>query len=257
MFHNEHMIQRPFAVVTGASEGVGNELAKLFAAKGFDLIIADRNPVLTEVRTELLNYGGNVESHVLDLSTFNGVEQFYSAIKEFGHPVDAFAFHAKDGPHGPFLDTDLKEEIQTVRENILSPVHLLKRVMKDMVERSHGKILITSNLGPPEQAPFEAVYGAAKSFLFSFTEALRSEVRNEGISITTLLPNLYDMPTQAEKDLLEDPEELAKESFDALMSGRDYVIQASLRSRLQGIMTRLLPERAKTNISITPGQEWS
>lgn len=254
MIHDEHMIQRPFAVITGASDGLGNELARIFASKGFDLLIIDRHDVVHDVRNELLSYGGNIESHVLDLGTYKGVEDLCQTIEEFGHPVDALAFHAEEGPHGPFLDIDLKDEIMTIRENILSPVHLMKRILKDMVERNHGKILITSTLGPPTQAPFEAVYGAAKSFLFSFTEAVRSEVRSEGVVITTLLPNLYDMPSQMEMELLDDPEGLARECFDALMSGRDYVIEASLRSKLQGMVTRLLPEKARAFISSSPGQ---
>lgn len=252
MTHNENAIQRPFAVVTGAESGFGKELARQFASKGFDLIITGSDDRIFTTRDELGSDGVNVDSLVLDLSTFKGVEGLNQAILAFGHPLDVLAFHAELGPEGPFLDTELKSEIQCVRNNILSPIHLLKRIVPEMVNRGHGKILVTSAVGPSTQAPFEAVYGATKSFLFTFTESLRSEIRNEGVVVTTLLPNLYDLPSELEMLIIDDPAELAVECFDAMMSGRDYVFQATLRSKIQSMFGRLLPDKARAFIASTP-----
>ncbi|HXH76616.1 MAG TPA: SDR family NAD(P)-dependent oxidoreductase [Bacteriovoracaceae bacterium] len=252
MIHDEHTIQRPFAVVTSATEWFGSELAKQFASKGFDLLITSKDDTVHGIRDELLKYGVFVESYVLDLSTYKGVETLRENIKSFGHPIDALAFYADEGPDGPFLETDIGSEFAIIRQNILGPVHLLKGILKEMVERGHGRVLISSALGPTNEAPYEAVYGASKSFLFSFTEALRSEIRNSGVTLTTSLPNLYEVPTESELKAMEDPEELARESFDALMAGRDYVFEATFKTKLQGIFSRLIPDKARAFIAHTP-----
>lgn len=252
MIHDEHAIQRPFAVVTNATEWFGVEMSKQFASKGFDLIITSSDESVHLARQDLLKYGVFIESYVLDLSTYKGIVGLEAAVKEFGHPVDALAVYAEEGPQGPFLETEMKSEFAIVRQNVLGPMHLIKGILKDMVERGHGRILIGSNLGPASAAPYEAVNSATKSFLFSFTESLRAEIKNSGVTLTTLLPHIYENPSEAEIQAVDDPAELARESFDALMAGRDYVFEASFKTKLQGMISRLIPDKARAFISHTP-----
>lgn len=237
MIHNEHSIQRPFAVICNVSGPFGSEIARQFAARGFDLIVASPDGAAEELRTKLEPYGVFIEGYCLDLHTFDSVEKLCAAIKDFGHPVDALVISADLGPHGHFVEgIDLKQEIETIRKNVLAPVHLLKRVLVDMVVRGHGRILISSTSEGTPHAPYEAVSTASRAFLYSLTESIRTEVRDAGITVTSMLPNQYDMLNELDHHL--DPEELAQESFDALMGGRDYVFTATLKTKLAGMLSR-------------------
>jgi short-subunit dehydrogenase len=247
MFHNEHNIQRPFAVVTGASEWFGVELAKQFASKGFDLLISGDDKSVFATREELQSYGILSEAHKLDLSTYNGIEDLYAAIKKFGHPVDALVWTQVPSPERNFLNTPLKEEIDLVRKNVLAPVHLLKKILNDMALRGHGRILITS---PLERDYGGAIERATRSFLWSLTETIRAEVASRGVTLTTFLPETHDRLFEAEQRLMENPETAAIVAFDALMSGRDHVFEPTFKMKLQEVFGR-----ARIFISATPGQK--
>jgi uncharacterized protein len=249
MVHDEQSIQKPFAVITGASEWFGKEMAKQFASKGFDLIITGKDEGIHHSKDQLLKYGVSVQGHIVDLTTYNGVEDLYSTIKSFGHPLDALIINTEEGPEGSFINTNLNEEILVIRQNVLSPVHLIKRILKDMVLRGHGKIFVSSNFAPITGTGLEAVYAASKSFLFSFTEKIRTDFRGSGVTITTLLPNSHHKPSQSEMKTLDDPDELARESFNALMAGRDYVLEATIKTKLKSMLGRLIPDKARAFIS--------
>lgn len=237
MIHNEHQIQRPFAVITECHEALGREIARLFASKGFDLLLTGNNPALRELREELGNRNVFVETHALDTGTFKGVESLLKAIEEFGHPVDAFILTTAHGTQGPFVDTELNDEFALIRRNVLAPIHLMKTILSQMAKRGHGHVLITATKVAEEKAPFEAVQGATQAFLHSFAEAVREEVRQEGVVITSLLPKL------------DDPVELAIECFDAIMSDRDHVYTESFGMKVQSMIGRFLPERARELLS--------
>lgn len=239
MFHNKRLIQRPFAVITNATHSLEKLLAKEFASKGFDLIITDKTNGLHKLKEYLSEFNCTIETYCIDLGTKAGVEELYAAIKSFGHPLDALVFHARNGPVGPYIDTDLDEEMTTIHDNVLTPICLLKLILKDMAARNRGKVLITTDLGPSVGASFEAVAGATRSFLFSFTEAIREEVRAEGVSITTLIPGPYDVETKYLLKFAESPETLSLECFDAMMSGKDYVFEESLKTRFKIMMKHL------------------
>src|SRR5689334_12901417 len=166
---------RPFAVVTGASSGIGFELAREFAENGFDVLInAEDEGRLEEARRKLSAFGA-IDTLVADLATYEGVELLYAHIRSANRPLDAIAINAGVGVGGDFArQTSLEDELRLIQLNVTSTVHLAKRVARDMVKRGEGRILITSSVASFLPSPFEAVYGASKAFVQSFAESLRA-----------------------------------------------------------------------------------
>lgn len=245
-------LTRPLAVVTGASSGIGYELAKQFAQNGFDLLVTSTGPSINEAAQTFEGLGGFVETVQADLATYDGVETLYNKIKATGRPVDAIAINAGVGVGGEFArETDLKDELNLINLNVVSSVHLAKRVVKDMVERGNGRILFTSSIAALMPGPFEAVYAASKAFLHSFSEALRNELKDTGVTVTALMPGPTDTnffhradmdDTKVGASKKDDPAEVAKQGFDALMAGKDDIIAGSLKTKLQGTVSKVLPE---------------
>lgn len=250
-------LNRPLAVVTGASSGIGYELAKQFAQNGFDLLITATGSSLDEAAQAFRELGVQVETVKADLSTYDGVETLYSHIKAIGRPVDAIAINAGVGIDGAFTQTDLKDELKVIDLNIVSSVHLAKRVVKDMVDRGAGKILFTSSIAALMPGPFYAVYAASKAFLRSFSQALRNELKDTGVSVTALMPGPTDTnffqraemeDTKAGSDQKDDPAEVAKQGFEALMAGKDEIIAGSLLTKVEGAVSQVLPETLKSEV---------
>lgn len=244
-------MDRSLAVVTGASSGIGYELAKQFAQNGFDLIVTATSSEIDRVAQDFEQLGAKVETVQADLAQYDGVETLYDKIKSTGRPVDAIAINAGVGMSGDFArETDLKDELNVINLNVVSSVHLAKRVVKDMVNRGQGRILFTSSIAALMPGPFEAVYAASKAFIHSFAEALRNELKDTGVSVTSLMPgptetNFFDRAdmndTKAATLKKDDPAEVAKQGFEALMSGKDSIIAGSLMTKLQGAV-KFVPE---------------
>ncbi len=257
---------RPFAVITGASSGIGYELAVQFARNGYDLLIVAENAKIAEAAEKLKAYRTQVESLQCDLSEFEGVEQLCRQIAIIGRPVAAAALNAGVGVNGKFAETDLEEELKLINLNVVSYVHLAKRIVQDMVARSAGgKILFTSSVAATAPGPYMAVYNASKAFVFSFSEALRYELKDKGITVTALMPDATDTEFfkrahmedtkvgAAEKD---DPAEVAKQGFEALMAGKDHVLAGSLKHRIKNAANDLIPETTKAKMyakDVKPG----
>lgn len=249
---------KPFAVVTGASSGIGYELAKQFAENGYDLLIASAGARIAETAQEMEKLGSNVQSLQTDLAEYDGVEKLYSAIKATGRPLDAIAINAGVGVSGDFArQTDLKEELNLIQLNVISPVHLAKRVLQDMVARGQGRILFTSSIAGTMPAPFEAVYGASKAFLTSFSQAIRNELKDTGVTITALMPGATETSffehagmedTKLGTSKKDDAAEVAKEGFDAMMAGKDHVVAGSFKNKVQATMAHVLPDSMVANI---------
>lgn len=248
---------RPLALVTGASSGIGRELAKEFAQHGFDLVITAEDGALQTVAAELS--GGDdpvrVETVQADLRTSGGVEQLYAAVVATGRPLAAAALNAGVGRGGAFIDNDLADELEIIDLNITSTVHLAKLVLRDMAARDEGRVLITSSIASTMPGPFQAVYNASKSFLQSFSEGVADELKDTGVTITALMPGPTDTNFfhraeledtrmgQASKD---DPAQVAAQGFKAMMAGEDKVVAGSLTTKAQEAANKVLPDRLKS-----------
>jgi len=245
-------LTRPLAVVTGASNGIGYELAKQFAQNGFDLLVTSTGPSINEAAIAFEKLGAQVETVQADLATYDGVETLYNKIKATGRSVDAIAINAGVGVGGDFArETDLKDELNLINLNVVSSVHLAKRVVKDMVDRHQGRILFSSSIAALMPGPFEAVYAASKAFLHSFSESLRNELKDTGVTVTSLMPGPTDTnffhraqmdDTKAGADRKDDPAMVAKQGFEALMAGKDSIVAGSLKTKLQGTVSKVLPD---------------
>lgn len=243
---------RPLAVVTGASSGIGYELAKQFAQNGFDLLVTATGESINQAAQTFEQLGAKVETVQADLATYDGVETLYSKIKATNRPVEAIAINAGVGVGGDFVrETDLQEELNLINLNVVSSVHLAKRVLKDMVERGKGRVLFTASIASLQPGPFEAVYAASKAFVHSFAEAIRNELKDTGVTVTALMPGPTDTnffhragmdDTKVGADKKDEPAEVAKQGFEALMAGKDDTIAGSLKTKLQGMVSKVLPD---------------
>jgi short-subunit dehydrogenase len=246
------LLTRPLAVVTGASNGIGYELALQFAQNGFDLLVTATGATINQAAQDFEELGAKVETVQADLATYEGVEALYSQIKATGRPVEAIAINAGVGVGGEFArETDLKDELNLINLNVVSSVHLAKRVVKDMVERGQGRILFTSSIAAIMPGPFEAVYAASKAFIHSFAEAIRNELKDTGVSVTSLMPGPTDTnffhragmdETKVGAKKNDDPAVVAKQGFEALMAGKDAVIAGSVMTQIQGNVSKILPD---------------
>jgi short-subunit dehydrogenase len=250
--------QRPLAVVTGASSGIGFELAKVFGENGFDLLIAAEDGELTQAQERLKATGATVEAHRVDLAEEAGVIELYRHIGNSGRPVEALALNAGIGAGGAFAtETDLADELKLIDLNVRSTVHLCKLVLADMVERDRGRILITSSIASTMPGAFQAVYNASKSFDQSFALAIRNELKDTGVSVTALMPG----PTETEfferadmedtkvgSEEKDDPAEVARQGFEALMAGAEKVVGGSFKNKLQTIAGKVIPDSRKAEM---------
>jgi short-subunit dehydrogenase len=250
---------RPLAVVTGASSGIGYELAKQFAQHDYDLLIAAENPDIEEAGNQLRRDSGTeVRTCRVDLATYDGVEQLYWEITQTGRPVDAIAINAGRGAGGDFVrDTDLRDELNIIDVNVTSTVHLAKRVLPDMVSRGSGKVLFTSSIASTMPGSYQAVYNASKSFVQSFYEAVRNELKETGVTVTALMPgptdtnffNRADMQdTKVGEGPKDDPAKVAEQGFDALMKGDDHVVAGSFKNKAQAVAAKVMPDTTKAEM---------
>lgn len=239
------------AVITGASSGIGYELAMQFAQKGYDLIIAAEDKGIAIAAAEFSEHGVLVKPVQVDLAAYDGVEELYKVIKEQGRAVDALALNAGVGVSGDFIESNLGAELEMIGLNINSVVHLAKLVVKDMVAQGHGRVLITSSIAAVLASPFESVYSGTKAFLFAFSQGLREELKDTGVTVTALMPgatetNFYKragmMNTKLGQSEKDNPADVAKDGFDALMKGDAKVISHSAKTKVAGNLGFILPD---------------
>jgi uncharacterized protein len=255
--HHGNRTNRPFAVVTGASSGIGFELARQCIENNFDLLICAEDEGIHQAATHLGAAGAAVEAVRCDLATFEGCEKLVDAVNAHGRPLDALLLNAGVGVGGAFIQTELEDELRMIALNASAVVHLAKRLVPRMVNRGQGRVLITASVASTSPAPFLAVYGATKAFDLSFAEALRHELKGTGVTVTALQPGATDTEFFERADMentkvaqrgKDDPADVAKKGFEAMMAGKDKVIAASLKSKLEGIAGEVLPEPVKAKM---------
>jgi short-subunit dehydrogenase len=244
------------ALVTGASSGIGYELAKGLANKGYDLIVASSGERLERAAKDFRTLGVGVTEVRADLASPEGVEELWSKAHATGRPLDIVCINAGVGVGGLFVETDLGAELNMILLNCMGAVHLAKRVVQSMVHAGKGRILFTSSIAGEMVAPREAVYAATKAFLLSFAHSIRYELKDTGVTVTTLQPGPTDTDFfhRAGMDNTEvgqkgksesQPEDVANEGIDALLAGKDHVYSASFKTKLEGMTANAVPGAVK------------
>lgn len=244
------------AVVTGASSGIGYELAAELARRGYDLVVASAGERLGPAAQKLRAFGHQVKEASVDLATPDGVEELWEEIERLGQPVDVACINAGVGVGGLFKETDLDDELNMVNLNCTSTVHLSKYVVQKMSQDGGGKILFTSSIAGEMVAPREAVYAATKAFVLSFAHSLRYELKDSGITVTALQPGPTDtdffhragmdntqVGTEGKKQ--SQPKDVAREGIEALFAGKDHVYSHSLKTKLEGMVANAVPGEVK------------
>ncbi|MGY2901436.1 SDR family NAD(P)-dependent oxidoreductase [Bradyrhizobium sp. URHC0002] len=237
------------AIVTGASTGIGFELARLCAREGYDLLIAADEPEIHDAAQKLRNEkgAGAIEPLHVDLGTTEGVDQFYAAAK--GRPVNVLMANAGRGLGHAFLDQQWPRAREVIDTNVTGTTYLIHKVGRDMRQANQGRILITGSIAGFTPGSFQAVYNATKSYLNSFSFALREELRDTKVSVTCLMPGATETEFFARADMLDtkvgseekdDAAMVAKTGFEAMMKGEGDVV-SGLKNKIQSAVANVTP----------------
>jgi short-subunit dehydrogenase len=240
------------AVITGASTGIGFELASLAARDGYDLIVVADEPLIGAAAQDFRQFGCQVEAIEADLSTFEGVERLLSAAQ--GRDIDVLVANAGVGTGGAFLDQDVATWRHSIDTNITGTVYLLQRILQPMVMRGQGKVLVTGSIAGYIPGSFNAVYNATKAFVDNFTEALRNELKEvKDVTVTTLMPGATDTEFFARADMLDtkvgqgedkaDPAKVARDGWDAMNAGKSRIV-SGWTNKLQVAAAGVVPQSA-------------
>lgn len=238
---------RPFAIVTGASTGIGLELARRCAKEGYDLLIAADEPAIEQAATSLRGSGAEVEAVQADLATTEGVDRLYAAVR--GRPVDALLANAGRGLGHAFFDQEFAKVQRVIDTNITGTVYLIHKIGNDMRRRNAGRILITGSIAGFMPGSFQAVYNGTKAFLNSFSFALREELKDTDVTVTCLMPGATEteffrraemMDTKIGTEEKDDAAEVANNGFDAMIKGKGDVV-SGLRNKVQSAVANVTP----------------
>lgn len=238
---------KKLAVVTGASTGIGYELAKVCARNGFDLIVAADEDEIDNAAKSLRMEGVTVEAVKADLATTQGVDKLYDAVGN--RSVDALLANAGRGLGKAFLDQDFGDVRRVVDTNITGTIYLVQKVGRDMRTRGEGKILITGSIAGFMPGTYQAVYNGTKAFLDSFSFAIRAELKDSGVTVTCLMPGATETDFFERADMLDtkvgtqkkmDPAEVAKQGFKAMMDGDGDVV-TGWQNKLQSAIALIMP----------------
>jgi short-subunit dehydrogenase len=242
---------RPLAVITGASSGIGYHLARCAVEEGYD-IVAAADTSLDEAVMDFKSLGAqDVVPIQCDLATREGVDKLMQALQ--GREVDALLANAGHGLAGPFLELDIADIQHVINTNITGTIYLIQQVARGMVARGQGRILITGSIAGFQPGSFHAVYNGSKAFIDSFGEALRSELKDTGVTVSILMPGATDTDffdraglqgTYMGDDLKkDDPAKVAKTGWDAMKDGEADVVY-SIKNKLQVIASKVMPAQA-------------
>ncbi len=239
---------RPLAVVTGASTGIGLELAKLCVEQGCDLVIAADEPEVHRAAEQLRASGANVDAVEADLATIEGVDELYDAVG--GRPVAALLANAGRGLGHAFMDQDFGDIRRVIDTNVTGTVYLVHKIGRDMRARGGGKIMIVGSIAGLIPGSFQAVYNGTKAFLDSFAVAIREELKDSGVTVTCLMPGPTETEFFERADLMDTKygtekkqpaSDVAKTGFDAMLKGEASVV-AGLKNKVQAFLSNILPD---------------
>ncbi|WP_433802172.1 SDR family NAD(P)-dependent oxidoreductase [Actinomycetospora sp. CA-084318] len=245
---------RPLALVTGASRGIGAELAGVLAQRGYDLLVVAEDAALGDAAERLRRHGTDVRAVTADLAEPHGVQVVDRAVADTGRPLAVAALNAGVGSGGAFVSSDLADELRLIDLNVRSTVHLAHSVLTGMLAQGEGRVLLTSSIAATMPGSHQAVYNASKSFVQSFAEAVADELRGTGVTVTSLMPGptatdffrragLPDsLMGRAPKD---DPGTVARQGYDALMAGRTAVVAGSPAVQAQAALAGVVPDQVK------------
>jgi len=240
---------RPLAIVTGASAGIGYELAKCCVENGYDLVIAADEPKIEMVAQELRGMGARVTPVLADLATMKGVDELYSRTQALGRPVEALLANAGHGLGKAFLDQDFEDIRHVIDTNVTGTIYLIHKIGRDMRARGQGRILITGSIAGFLPGAFQAVYNGTKAFIDSFSFALRNELKDSGVTVTCLMPGATEtefferadmMDTKVGTSKKDDPADVAKAGFEAMMKGEGDVV-TGWKNKVQSTIANVLP----------------
>lgn len=236
-----------FAIVTGASTGIGYELAKCCAEDGFDLLIAANEPEIHQAAEDFTKFGGQVDVVEADLATIEGADSLYAATD--GRPVDALLANAGVGLGGAFLDQDFAEVRHVIDTNITGTIYLAQKVGKEMRSRGQGRILFTGSIAGFMPGSFNATYNGTKAFIDSFSFALRNELKDTGVTVTCLMPGATETEFFERADMVDtklgqsrkdDPADVAKQGYEAMMDGEGDVV-TGLKNKVMSAAALVTP----------------
>ncbi|WIM90086.1 SDR family NAD(P)-dependent oxidoreductase [Candidatus Mycobacterium wuenschmannii] len=244
------------AVVTGASSGIGLELARLFAADNYDLVIVAEDDAIHSAAAELADGGITIEAVQQDMRDDGAVERVYDVVSQGGTRAPAaMAFNVGIGRTGRFIDGSAQRDLDIIDVNVRSTVHLAKLVLRDMAWRNQGQALFTSSVVAMMPGSHQTMYNASKSFIQSFAEGLHDEFRGTGVSVTSLMPGPTDTEFFRRNDMAgtvlarlpfkDDPADTARQGYLAMNRGQQKVVASSFTSKLMGAALRVLPDSLK------------
>ena len=241
------------ALVTGASSGLGADFARVLAARGCHLIcVARRVDRLQSLRQEIVaRYPSTVEVIALDLSTPDAAQRLYDRVGGLGMTVDVLINNAGFGVYGDFLETPWTREREMLTLDILTLTHLTKLFAKDMVARDFGYVLLVASVTAYQPTPSYATYGAAKSFVVNFGEAVSYELRRTGVRVSVLSPGITateflkvtgQKPTLYERVMMMDSLTVARHGIDGMLRGEPTVVPG-WRNAVPAFLLRFVPRR--------------
>jgi short-subunit dehydrogenase len=239
-----------FAIITGASTGIGFELATLAAQNGYDILVVADEPLIDAAAADFKQFGTQVESVEADLSTIDGVDRLLAATN--GRQVDLLCANAGHGLGHAFLDQDVAAWRHVVDTNITGTLYLVQKVLKPMVARDAGKILVTGSIAGFIPGSFQAVYNGSKAFIDNFTAAIRNEIKDStGVTLTTLMPGPVETEFFERGDMMDtevgtnpnksDPADVARDGWDAVMAGKAHVV-SGWKNKIQAAVANITPE---------------
>jgi short-subunit dehydrogenase len=238
---------RPLAIVTGASSGIGFELARICAEEGHDLVVGADDPAIYDAAQAFRGFGASVEAVQSDLATLSGVDQLLAVVR--GRPVDALLANAGHGLGGGFLDQNFQEARHVIDTNITGTIYLIQKVGREMRARSSGRILVTGSIAGFMPGTYQAVYNGTKAFIDSFSFALRAELKDTGVTVTCLMPGATETEffdragmtdTKVGQDPKDSPADVARTGFDAMMRGDGDVV-SGWKNKLQTAIASVTP----------------